>query len=252
VQTPLQAIKPPAVYGEEHEVIPMDRVRQLISEHMTFSTHTSAHVTSVGEVDVTDIVHLINKHKDDFLKREGIKLTYTPFICRGIIDGVKAYPMVNVSVDGHNIIRHKRINLGIATALEDGNLIVPVIKDADSLSMSGLARSVYDLSMKARTKKLNPDDIIGGTITLTNFGTFSTLFGTPIINQPQAAIIGMGAVQKRAVVREYEGEDVIVIRSMMYLSITFDHRVIDGALGGKCLGAIIKSLEAMNEGNVDM
>jgi 2-oxoglutarate dehydrogenase E2 component (dihydrolipoamide succinyltransferase) len=158
--------------------------------------------------------------------------------------------MVNVSVDGNNIIRHKRINLGIATALENYNLIVPVIKNSDSLSLSGVARAVYDLSTRARSKKLNPDDIKGGTISLTNYGTFGTLFGSPIINQPNTAIIGFGAIQKRPVAREYDGEYFTVIRDMVYISMTFDHRVIDGMLAGECLAQIIKNVEAMNEGNL--
>jgi 2-oxoglutarate dehydrogenase E2 component (dihydrolipoamide succinyltransferase) len=239
-------------WGDDVEVIEMDRVRQIISEHMIYSKHTSAHVTSVGEADVTGIFKYRNKVKEEFLDREGFKLTFTPFFSKGVIDGVKAFPMVNVSVDGTNIIRHKRINLGFATALPDGNLIVPVIKDADALSLTGLAREIADLSNKARSKKLNPDDIQGGTITLTNVGTFGTLFGSPIINQPQAAIIGVGAIHKRPVVKEVDGEDVIMIRHMMYISITYDHRVIDGMLAGQCLAEIIKSVESMNEDSIDL
>jgi 2-oxoglutarate dehydrogenase E2 component (dihydrolipoamide succinyltransferase) len=217
---------------------------------MVYSKHTSAHVTSVSEADVTEIVKFRDKFKDLFEKKEGFKLTFTPFFANAVIDGVKKFPMVNVSVDGTNIIRHRRINLSFATALEDGNLIVPVIKGADSLNLKGLAYSVYDLATRARTKKLNPDDIQGGTITLTNVGTFGTLFGTPVINQPQTAIIGVGAIQKRPVVREFNGEHVIVIRDMMYVSITYDHRVIDGMLAGKTLNAICKSMESMNESNM--
>ncbi len=234
------------------EVIPMDRIRQLIAEHMVYSKRTSAHVTSVGEADVTDMVKLREGEKEAFGEREGFKLTYTPFFAKAVIDGVKAFPMVNVSVDEKNIIKHKDINLGVATALENGNLIVPVVKNADDLSMTGLARQIYDLSARARSNKLNPDDIQGGTITITNVGTFGTLFGSPIINQPQAAIIGVGSIQKRPVVKEIDGEDAIAIRKMMYVSITYDHRVIDGMLAGQCLAAIIDSLENINEETVSL
>ena len=235
---------------DDVEIIPMDRMRQLIAEHMVYSKQTSPHVTSVGEADVTGIVKFRNKNKDTFEAKEGYKLTYTPFFAKAAIDGIILFPRVNVSVDGKNIIQHKRINLGFATALEDGNLIVPVIKNADSLSLQGLARSVFDLSTRARTKKLNPDDIQGGTFAITNVGTFGTLFGTPIINQPQCAIMGIGAVKKRAVVKEIEGEYFVVARDMAYVSITYDHRVIDGMLAGKYLAAVIKSLESMNETNI--
>lgn len=240
----------PAGIGAEVEIIPMDRVRQLIAEHMIYSKHTSAHVTSVAEADVTNIVKYREKHKSEFEKREGFKLTYTPFFAKAAVDGVRAFPRVNVSVDGKNIIQHKRIHLSVATALEDGNLIVPVIKNADALSISGLARAVYDLSIRARSKKLNPDDIQGGTFTITNVGTFGTLFGTPVINQPQTAIMGIGAIKKRPVVKEIDGEDLIVVRHIAFVSITYDHRVIDGQLAGQCLAAIVKSLESMNENTI--
>jgi len=242
----------PAAIGAEVEIIPMDRVRQLIAEHMIYSKHTSAHVTSVAEADVTGIVKYREKHKAEFEKREGFKLTFTPFFAKAAVDGVRAFPRVNVSVDGKNIILHKRIHLSVATALEDGNLIVPVIKNADALSISGLARSVYDLSTRARSKKLNPDDIQGGTFTITNVGTFGTLFGTPVINQPQTAIMGIGAIKKRPVVKEIDGEDLIVVRHIAFVSITYDHRVIDGQLAGQCLAAIVKSLESMNENTISL
>lgn len=239
----------PDVSGDDKEIIPMDRVRRLIAEHMTYSKRTSAHVTSVSEADVTGLVKYRNKHKDAFLKKEGIKLTFTPFFLQAAIDALREFPMVNVSVDMDEatIIRHKRINLGVATALPDGNLIVPVIKNAETLNLTGLARAVTDLATRARDKKLDPDEIQGGTFTLTNVGTFGTLFGTPIINQPQAAIMGIGALKKRPVVREIDGDDAIVIRHMAYVSITYDHRIIDGMLAGQCLAAIVKSLESMNE-----
>jgi 2-oxoglutarate dehydrogenase E2 component (dihydrolipoamide succinyltransferase) len=228
----------------------MDRIRQLIAEHMIYSKHTSAHVTSVSEADVTNIVNYRNKYKDEFEKREGFKLTFTPFFAKAVIDAVRQYPMVNVSVDGKNIIRHKRINLSFAAALPDGNLIVPVIKGSDMLNLTGIARAVYDLSTRARNKKLNPDDIQGGTVTLTNVGTFGTLFGTPVINQPQVAIFGVGAIKKRPVVKEIEGNDLILVRHMMYVSITYDHRVIDGMLAGQTLSAVVKAIESMNESNI--
>jgi len=235
---------------DDVEIIPMDRIRQLIAEHMIYSKHTSAHVTSVSEADVTNIVNYRNKYKDEFEKREGFKLTFTPFFAKALIDAVRQYPMVNVSVDGKNIIRHKRINLSFATALPDGNLIVPVIKGSDMLNLTGIARAIYDLSTRARNKKLNPDDIQGGTVTLTNVGTFGTLFGTPVINQPQVAIFGVGAIKKRPVVKEIEGNDLILVRHMMYVSITYDHRVIDGMLAGQTLSAVVKAIESMNETNI--
>jgi len=236
--------------GADYDVIPMDRIRQLISEHMVYSKHTSAHVTSVSEVDVTNIVNFRNKNKDAFEKREGYKLTFTPFFAQAVINAVRQFPMVNVSVDGKNILKHRRINLGVATALPDGNLIVPVIKGSDLLNLKGVAYSIYDLSTRARSKKLNPDDIQGGTVTLTNVGTFGTLFGTPVINQPQTAIFGVGAIKKRPVVKEIDGNDIIVVRHMMYVSITYDHRVIDGMLAGQALAAVVKNLESMNEGTI--
>ncbi len=249
---PSAPVMAPPVFGSDVEIIPMDRMRQLIAEHMTYSKQTSAHVTSVAEADVTGIVKMRNKFKDSFEKREGFKLTFTPFFAKAAIDGIKQFPRVNVSVDGKNIIQHKRIHLSFATALDDGNLIVPVIKSADALGFTGLARSVYDLSTRARTKKLNPDDIQGGTFTITNVGTFGTLFGTPVINQPQTAIMGIGAIKKRPVVKEFNGEDLIVVRDMAYVSITYDHRVIDGMLAGQCLAAIVKALESMNDTNIDL
>lgn len=249
------APKAPAISfpaGDDVEIIPMDRIRQLISEHMVYSKHTSAHVTSVAEVDVTNIVNFRNKNKDKFEKQEGFKLTFTPFFAKAAVDAIRQFPMVNVSVDGKNIIRHKRINLGVATALPDGNLIVPVIKNSEVLNITGLARSVYDLSTRARNKKLVPDEIQGGTFTLTNVGTFGTLFGTPVINQPQCGIFGVGAIKKRPVVKEVEGNDLILVRHMMYCSITYDHRVIDGMLAGQTLAAFVKSLENMNENTITL
>ncbi|NQW30660.1 MAG: 2-oxoglutarate dehydrogenase, E2 component, dihydrolipoamide succinyltransferase [Ignavibacteria bacterium] len=234
------------------EVIPMDRIRQLIAEHMVKSKFTAPHVTSVAEADVTGVVRLREKNKVAFEKREGIKLTYTPFFGISIVDGVKSFPMINVSIDGKTIVRHKRVHLGMAAATPDGNLIVPVVKNADTMNVTGMARVMSDLAVRAKSKKLSPDDISGGTITLTNVGSFGSLFGSPVINQPQSAIIGIGAIQKRPVVRTLDGEDVIVIRSMVYLSITYDHRVIDGALATQALAAMVKSLENMNENTVTL
>ncbi len=250
---PLTSTPPTPVTGDSDiEIIPMDRVRQLIAEHMVHSKHTSAHVTSVAECDVTNLVKFREKHKEEFLKSEGIKLTYTPFFAKALIDAVKQYPRINVSVDGTNIILYKRVHLSIATALEDGNLIVPVVKNSDALSIHGLARSINDLATRARNKKLSPDEIQGGTIALTNVGTFGTLFGTPIINQPQTAIVGVGAIRKQPVVREIDGSDAIVIRHIMYVSITYDHRVIDGMLAGQALWQIVKNLENMNENTISL
>lgn len=244
---PTQQASAPASYGSNVEVIPMDRMRKLISAHMVQSKQTSAHVTSVAEVDMTNIWNLRNKLKNDFQKREGIKLTLTSFFAKAVTEGVRNFPMVNVSVDGTNILRHRNVNLGIATALPDGNLIVPVIKNADGLSLTGLQRSITDLADRARNKRLDPDDIQGGTITLTNVGTFGTLFGTPIINQPQTVIMGVGAIKKRPMVIEVNGIDSIQIRYMMYMSITYDHRVIDGMLAGQTLKSMVDALENVTE-----
>ncbi|MFY7999626.1 MAG: 2-oxoglutarate dehydrogenase, E2 component, dihydrolipoamide succinyltransferase [Candidatus Kapaibacteriota bacterium] len=237
-------------YGQNIEIIPMDRVRERIAVHMVQSVHTSPHVTLIAEADVTNIVRLRERYRAEFEKREGQKLTFTPFFIHGIIEAVKKCPMVNVSVEGTKVIRHKSVNFGMATALPDGNLIVPVIKNADMQSFTGIARSVNDLATRARAKKLAPDDISGGTITLTNFGTFNILTGTPIINQPQCAIVGLGAMEKRPVVRELDGQDVVTIRTMSYLSVTVDHRVIDGMIGGQFLKAIVDTIQGMNENTV--
>lgn len=234
-------------YGDDIEVVPMDRMRQLIAEHMVRSKHTSPHVTEVGEADVTGLVRLREGQKEKFQSREGLKLTYTPFFVAAVAKALRDNPWVNASVDGTNVLLKKHVNVGVATALPDGNLIVPVVKDADRMNVTGLAHAVSDLANRARTKALAPDDIAGGTFTLTNYGVFNLLHGAPIINQPQAAILGTGAIQKRPVVREIEGQDMIVIRSMIYLSLSHDHRIIDGMAGGKFLADIIKNLESFNE-----
>ena len=220
------------------EVIKMDTMRKAIAEHMVRSIHTSAHVGSVTEADVTKLVAFREKHKGDFEKREGFKLTFTPFFVDAVVKAIKDFPLINSSVDGDSIILRKDINIGVAVALENG-LIVPVVKQAAGKDFAGLARAVNDLSNRARTKKLAPDDVQGGTFTITNPGIFGNLFGFPIINQPQVAILGVGAIKKRPVVID----DAIAIRSMVYISMSYDHRIIDGALGGMFLQRIVQYLE---------
>ncbi len=220
------------------EVIKMDAMRKAIADHMVRSIHTSAHVSSVTEADVSKIVAYREKHKADFEKKEGFKLTFTPFFVDAVVRAIKDFPLINASVEGDSIILRKDINIGVAVALENG-LIVPVVKQASGKDFSGLARAVNDLSNRARTKKLAPDDVQGGTFTITNPGIFGNLFGFPIINQPQVAILGVGAIKKRAVVID----DAIAIRSMVYISMSYDHRIIDGALGGMFLQRIVQYLE---------
>lgn len=210
------------------EVKEMDRVRKVIADHMVMSKHTSPHVTNVVEVDVTKLVKWRDKNKDAFFRREGVKLTYMPAITEAVAKALAAYPQVNVSVEGYNILFKKHINVGIAVSLNDGNLIVPVVRDADRLNLNGLAVAIDSLALKARDNKLMPDDISGGTFTITNFGTFKSLFGTPIINQPQVAILGVGYIEKKPAVIETPEGDVIAIRHKMYLSLSYDHRVVDG------------------------
>jgi 2-oxoglutarate dehydrogenase E2 component (dihydrolipoamide succinyltransferase) len=225
------------------EIIPMDRVRKIIAEHMVMSKRTSPHVTSFIDADVTRLVNWRNANKDKFLASEGQKLTLTPIFIDAAARALHEFPMVNISVDGDNIIRKKNINIGMATALPDGNLIVPVIKNANEKSLTGLAKTVNDLASRARTNKLKPDEITGGTFTITNFGSYDNLAGTPIINQPQAAILGTGVVRKTPVVLETPEGDVIAIRQVMILSLSYDHRVIDGALAGRFLHKIKQILE---------
>lgn len=242
--SPAPAERPaPVAISLEDEVIAMDPVRRIIADRMTASKKISPHVTNVLEVDVTRLVQWREKNKDAFKKREGISLTYMSPIAEATTKALKDFPRVNSSVDGYNIIQKKRINLGIAVSLNDGNLIVPVIKDADKLSLSGLASSIHTLAAKARASKLSPDDIQGGTFTITNFGSFKSLFGTPIINQPEVAILGVGVIEKKPVVLETAEGDVIAIRHRMYLSLSYDHRVIDGSLGGEFLRRIADYLE---------
>lgn len=225
------------------EVKPMDFVRKIIADHMVMSKKVSPHVTNVVEVDVTKLVRWRDKNKDAFFRREGVKLTYMPAIAEAVAKALVAYPQVNVSVDGYNILYKKHINLGIAVSLNDGNLIVPVIHDADRLNMSGLALAVNSLALKARDNKLTPDEISGGTFTITNYGSFKMLFGTPIINQPEVAILGVGSIEKKPAVIETPEGDMIAIRHKMYLSLSYDHRVVDGSLGGNFLHFIAEYLE---------
>jgi 2-oxoglutarate dehydrogenase E2 component (dihydrolipoamide succinyltransferase) len=221
----------------------MDRVRRLIADHMVMSKRVSPHVTSFIDADVTKLVKWRNSVKDKFLASEGQKLTLTPIFIEVTARALYEFPMINISVDGNNIIRKRNINIGMATALPDGNLIVPVIRNANEKSLTGLARSVNDLADRARKNKLKPDEITGGTFTITNFGSYNNLSGTPIINQPQAAILGTGAVRKMPAVVETPEGDMIAIRHIMILSLSYDHRVIDGALAGKFLGRIKEILE---------
>ena len=233
--------------AEGIEVKEMDRVRRMIADHMVMSKHTSPHVTTLVEVDMTKLVKWREKNKEAFFKREGVKLTYMPAITEATAKALVAYPQVNVSVEGYNILFKKHINVGIAVSQNDGNLIVPVVHDADRLNLSGLAIAIDGLAAKARINKLMPDDIAGCTFTITNFGTFKSLFGTPIINQPQVAILGVGVIEKKPAVMETPEGDVIAIRHKMYLSLSYDHRVVDGSLGGNFLYFIKNYLENWNE-----
>ena len=233
--------------AEGIEVKEMDRVRRMIADHMVMSKHTSPHVTTLVEVDMTKLVKWREKNKEAFFKREGVKLTYMPAITEATAKALVAYPQVNVSVEGYNILFKKHINVGIAVSQNDGNLIVPVVHDADRLNLSGLAIAIDGLAAKARINKLMPDDIAGGTFTITNFGTFKSLFGTPIINQPQVAILGVGVIEKKPAVMETPEGDVIAIRHKIYLSLSYDHRVVDGSLGGNFLYFIKNYLENWNE-----
>jgi 2-oxoglutarate dehydrogenase E2 component (dihydrolipoamide succinyltransferase) len=243
-QTPVVATpQMPAVIGGNVEVIEMDRMRKLIAKHMVDSKHTSPHVTSFAECDVTNLVQWRERVKKDFEKREGEKITFTPLFIEAIVKSIKKYPWLSSSVDGDKIIVKKDLNIGMATALPSGNLIVPVIKNADQLNLTGLCKQVNGLANAARTGKLKPDDTTGGTFTLTNVGTFGSIMGTPIINQPQVAIMAVGAIKKRPMVIETPQGDCIAIRHMMYISLSYDHRIIDGGLGSTFLNAVSKELE---------
>ena len=229
------------------EIIEMDRMRKLIADHMVMSKQTSPHVTSFVEADVTKLVNWRNKIKNDFKAREGENFTYTPVFIEAIVKAIKDFPMINVAVNGNQIIKRKNINIGMAAALPSGNLIVPVIKNADFMNLTGLAKTVNDMASRARSNKLSPDEIQDGTYTVTNVGTFGNVLGTPIINQPQVAIMAMGAIIKKPAVIETEHGDLIGIRHKMFLSHSYDHRVVDGALGGMFVRRVSDYLEQWDE-----
>ena len=225
------------------EIIPMDRMRKIIAENMVKAKQTAPHVTSFIETDVTNVVKWRNKNKAIFEKREGERLTFMPIFVRAVVKAIQDFPMINVSINGENIIKKKNINIGMATALPDGNLIVPVIKNADQLSLSGLAKAINDLAYRARNKKLRPEDTQGATYTISNVGSFGNLMGTPIIPQPQVAILAIGAIIKKPAVLETPDGDVIAIRNLMFMSHSYDHRVVDGSLGGMMLKHVHDYLE---------
>jgi len=237
---------PSVVTSAGDQVIEMDRMRRLIADHMVMSKQVSPHVTSFIDVDVTNIVNWRNKVKDSFQKREGQKITFTPIFFEAAAKALREFPQVNASVDGYNIILRKNINIGMATALPNGNLIVPVIKNVDEKNLLGITKSVNDLAARARANKLQPDEIQGGTFTITNFGSFDSLTGTPIINQPQVAILAVGAIRKQPAVIETQYGDVIAIRHIMILSLAYDHRIVDGALGGMYLKRVKELLESFD------
>ncbi len=235
--------KAPVSVGAEDEIIEMDRMRRIIADHMVMSKHAAPHVTNFVEADVTNLVFWRNKVKDEFQHREKINLTYMPIFLEAVVNALKEFPQINASVDGYKIILRKNINLGVAVSLPSGSLIVPVIKNADNLSLLGITKEMNRLAEAARNNKLSPDEIQGGTFTISNFGSFKNSFGTPIINQPQVAILATGNIEKKPAVLETPTGDIIVIRHKMFLSLTYDHRVIDGALGGGFLRKIADYLE---------
>jgi 2-oxoglutarate dehydrogenase E2 component (dihydrolipoamide succinyltransferase) len=237
-------ITPAASVSGVDEIIEMDRMRRLIAEHMVMSKQTSPHVTSFVEADVTNLVLWRDKVKSGFEKREGEKITFTPIFIEAVVRAIKDMPMINVSVNGNQIIKKAAINIGMATSLPSGNLIVPVIKKADELNLVGLTKAVNDLANRARNNKLQPDDVKDGTFTITNVGSFGNVMGTPIINQPQVAILAVGAIKKKPAVIETRQGDVIAIRHLMFLSLSYDHRVVDGALGGSFLRRVADYLES--------
>ncbi len=242
----IQSVKPAASYSGNVEIIEMDRMRKLIAEHMVRSKHTSPHVTSFVEADVSNLVKWRDKVKDEYLKRNNEKLTYTPIFVEAVVKAIKDFPMINISVDGTNLIVKKDINIGMATALPSGHLIVPVIKHADRYNMLGLTAAVNDLANRARNKQLKPEEIDGGTFTISNVGTFGNVMGTPIINQPQVAILAVGAIRKKPAVIETPEGDFIGIRHMMFLSLSYDHRVVDGFLGGSFVRKVADYLEGFD------
>jgi len=243
---PAPQTAPTVQAGGDVEIIEMDRMRQIIADHMVKSKQTSPHVTSFVEVDVTNIVEWRNSVKKKFQERHGEKITFTPIFIEAIAKAIRDFPMINITVEGKQIIRKKNINVGMAAALPSGNLIVPVIKNADHLNLLGLAKQVNDLAGRARNNKLKPEEIQGGTFTLTNVGTFGNVMGTPIINQPQVAIMAAGAIRKKPAVVETEFGDLVAVRHMMYLSLSYDHRVVDGFLGGSFLRRVGDYLEAFD------
>jgi 2-oxoglutarate dehydrogenase E2 component (dihydrolipoamide succinyltransferase) len=242
--TPPNASTPasPAISGNV-EVIEMDRMRKMIAKHMIHSVQTSAHVTTFVEADVTNLVNWRNRVKEDFKKREGENITFTPIFIEVVAQALKEFPYVNCSLDGDNIIVKKDINIGMAAALPSGNLIVPVIKNCDQLNLVGITKKVNDLANRARNNQLKPDETAGGTYTLTNVGSFGNVMGTPIINQPQVGILAVGSIQKKPVVLETSEGDVIAIRHMMFLSHSYDHRIVDGAMGGRFVRRVADLLE---------
>jgi len=245
---PAAAAAPPAAVSLDgaHDIVEMDRMRKMIADHMVRSVQTSPHVTSFVEADVTNLVKWRNANKKAFQEKFGEKLTFTPLIAEAIVKAIRDFPGVNASVDGDRILIHKAIHLGMAAALPSGNLIVPVIKHADQYNLQGLARQVNDLASRARAGKLTPDDIAGGTYTMSNVGTFGNVMGTPIINQPQVGILALGAIRKRPAVLETEHGDVIAVRHMMFLSHSYDHRVVDGMLGGSFVRRVADYLEGFD------
>lgn len=244
----LTNIKEPIVLPNPgDELIEMDRMRKMIADHMVMSAHIAPHVTSYVEADMTKIVEWRNKVKKSFMDKEGENITFTPILIEAVVKAIKDFPMVNVSISGTTIIKRKDINIGMATALPSGNLIVPVIKNADRLNLMGLTKAVNELANNARNNKLKPDDTQGGTYTITNVGSFGNVMGTPIINQPQVAILALGAIRKVPAVIETEQGDFIGIRHKMFLSHSYDHRVVDGALGGQFVRRVADYLEAFDE-----
>ena len=232
------------------EIIPMNNIRKRIMHHMIQSRDTSVHASEMMEVDMTNIYNYIKKNRERLLKEENIKITYMPFICSAVVKGLKEFPLMNASVDGENIVMKKYVNLGIAVAVEPNGLIVPNIKNADEKSIRGLAKAVAELGYKARNKGLLPDDVADGTFSITNYGVFGALFGNPIINQPEVGILGVGAVVKKPVVVELNGSDVIAVKPMMFLSLSHDHRLVDGMLGGKFLKLVKDTLENFDVENI--
>ena len=245
VQSQIKSAPATSMSGDV-EIIEMDRMRKLIADHMVMSKHVSPHVTSFVEVDMTNIVRWREKVKKDFNSKYGQNITFTPIFIDAVVKAIRDYPMINISVDGTTIIRKKNINIGMAAALPSGNLIVPVIKDADNMNLIGLTKTVNDLAGRAKTNQLKPEEIQGGTFTITNVGSFGNIMGTPIINQPQVAIMAIGAIKKKPAVLETADGDVIAIRHMMFLSLSYDHRVVDGMLGGSFLRRTADYLEAFD------